>query len=136
MVAALVSLTPVAPVVSATSPAPSLHMPPVVSASLPTAVAGAGAPVPPLSSCLTNSGEFHSGNVPGGSYLHIFLSPLYSSRIYGPPGPWLSHWRVGIVEKERRVRRRGDSLEKPGQGFASNSHRLNFWLAGSFSLEN
>ena len=63
------SLAPVAPVVSATSPALSLHMPPVVSATLPTAVAGAGAPVPPLSSRLTNSGEFHSGNVPGG---HIF----------------------------------------------------------------
>ena len=74
MVAAAVSHAPVAPVVSATSPAPSLPTPGISapSSSLLTAVAGAGAPVPPSSSRPPTSGEFR--NVLGGHITTFLVS--------------------------------------------------------------
>ena len=67
------------PVVSAPGPAPSRPTPPVGSVpppSLPTTVAGSGAPVPPPSSHPPTGGEFHiSCSVPR-VLISLFYGPL------------------------------------------------------------
>ena len=84
------------PVVSAPGPAPSCPTPPVgsvLSPSLPTMVAGSGAPVPPPSSHPPTSGEFHNScSAPRVMISLVFLwPPLCKGKKHGPPGPWFSH---------------------------------------------
>ena len=68
------------PVISAPCPAPSCPTPPVGSVpspSLPTMVAGSGAPVPPPSSHPPTSGEFHnSRSVPRVLISLFFMAPF------------------------------------------------------------
>ena len=103
MVAArVVGFSSPSPVVSTPCPAPPSHPTPPVgsvpSPSLPTMVVGAGAPVPPLSSHPPTSGEFHNNcSVPRVLISFFFMAPSCKGRKRGPPGPWFSHWRVGVA---------------------------------------
>ena len=93
MAAGAVGFSSPSPVVSTPCPAPpSCPTPPVgsvLSPSLPTTVAGAGAPVPPPSSHPPTSGEFHNNcSVPRVLISLFLMAPFVcKGRKRSPPGP-------------------------------------------------